>query len=375
MARFPLPKNWMPDLTDSALAECLSKFVVPQTNRALGGHGTTFTIDSSQERSAVSISCGFPAGLAQNELLEALTRHVNSADIRQPVTFDLNWTVKSHSVQPGLKALPNIRNIIAIASGKGGVGKSTVTANVALALAQEGARVGILDADVYGPSQPRILNLLGQRPETIDGKTLRPLSAFGIAVMSIGFLVEEGQAVAWRGPMVTSALNQMLSQTDWGELDYLFVDMPPGTGDIQLTLAQKVPVSGAVIVTTPPAIAVADARKGVDLFRKVSLPLLGIVENMSVHICSHCGHEDPVFGADGGSRLAKEYDLPLLGSLPLERRVGDQTDAGTPTVVADPDGAAATALRQTALRIAGELAATARDYSHLFPNVTVEGKS
>jgi ATP-binding protein involved in chromosome partitioning len=216
---------------------------------------------------------------------------------------------------------------------------------------------------------------MGQRPETIDGKTMRPLRAFGVSVMSIGFLVEEGQAVAWRGPMVTSALNQMLSQTEWGELDYLFVDLPPGTGDIQLTLAQKVPVSGAVIVTTPPAIALSDARKGVDLFRKVSLPMLGIVENMSVHVCSQCGHEDPVFGSDGGSRLAAEYELPLLGSLPLERNIGDQTDAGTPTVVADPDGPAGKALRATALRIAGELAATGRDYSHLFPNVAVEGKS
>jgi ATP-binding protein involved in chromosome partitioning len=202
---------------------------------------------------------------------------------------------------------------------------------------------------------------------------MSPLTAFGLSVMSIGFLVEEGQAVAWRGPMVTSALNQMLSQTDWGDLDYLFVDMPPGTGDIQLTLAQKVPVSGAVIVTTPPAIAVSDARKGVDLFRKVKLPMLGIVENMSVHVCSECGHQDAIFGADGGARLAEEYELPLLGSLPLLRDVGEQTDAGTPTVVAAPDSPAAAAFRTTALRIAGELAATGRDYSHLFPKVTVEG--
>jgi ATP-binding protein involved in chromosome partitioning len=375
MARFSRPEKRMPDTIESALKESLAKFVVPQTNRALGAHGTSFSIDSSNDRCKVSISCGFPVDRARDELLLALTEYLDSTGFDRPVEFDLSWAVKSHSVQPALKAFPNIGNIVAIASGKGGVGKSTVTANVALALAQEGARVGILDADVYGPSQPRILNLIGQRPETIDGKTLSPLSAFGVSVMSIGFLVEEGQAVAWRGPMVTSALNQMLSQTDWGELDYLFVDMPPGTGDIQLTLAQKVPVSGSVIVTTPPAIALSDARKGVDLFRKVSIPMLGIVENMSVHVCSQCGHEDAIFGADGGSRLAEEYDLPLLGSLPLTRKVGDQTDAGTPTVVADPDGAAARAFRATALRIAGELAATGRDYSHLFPNVTVEGTS
>lgn len=365
----------MPDTIESALKKSLTKFVVPQTNRALGAYGTSFAIDSSSDGFKVSVNCGFPVDRARAELLPALTEHLQSAGFDRPVEFDLSWKVKSHSVQPALKALPDIRNIIAIASGKGGVGKSTVTANVALALAQEGARVGILDADVYGPSQPRILNLIGQRPETIDGKTMSPLSAYGLAVMSIGFLVEEGQAVAWRGPMVTSALNQMLSQTAWGELDYLFVDLPPGTGDIQLTLAQKVPVSGAVIVTTPPAIALSDARKGVDLFRKVSLPLLGIVENMSVHVCSQCGHEDAIFGADGGTQLAEEYSLPLLGSLPLDRRVGDQTNAGTPTVVAAPDSAAARAFRATALRIAGELAATGRDYSHLFPKVTVEGTS
>jgi len=268
-----------------------------------------------------------------------------------------------------------VRNIIAIASGKGGVGKSTVTANVALALAAEGARVGILDADVYGPSQPRILSLTGQRPESADGKTMQALEAYGVAVMSIGFLVEERQAVAWRGPMVTSALSQMLNQTDWGELDYLFIDMPPGTGDIQLTLAQQIPVAGAVIVTTPQDVALADARKGLDLFRKVSVPVLGIVENMALHICSECGHADPIFGQDGGSALAGEYQLPLLGSLPLERRVREQADAGTPTVVAEPDAPAAAAFRVVALRIAGELAAAEKDYSHLFPKVTVEGRA
>jgi ATP-binding protein involved in chromosome partitioning len=365
----------MPETTASAVKEWLARFVVPQTNRPLGTDGTSVAIDESATLFKVSVNCGFPIDRARDDLLRDLDEHVAAAGFDRPVKIELGWKVSSHSVQPSLKALPQIRNIIAIASGKGGVGKSTVTANVALALAAEGARVGLLDADVYGPSQPRILSLLGQRPETVDGKTLRPLEAFGVSVMSIGFLVEDGQAVAWRGPMVTSALNQMLSQTEWGELDYLFVDMPPGTGDIQLTLAQKVPVSGAVIVTTPPAIALSDARKGIDLFRKVSVPLLGIVENMSVHVCSECGHEDPIFGTDGGSTLASEYDLPLLGALPLQRKVGDQTDAGTPTVIADSDGPAAGAFRATALRIAGELAASGRDYSHLFPKVTVEGKA
>jgi ATP-binding protein involved in chromosome partitioning len=271
--------------------------------------------------------------------------------------------------------MPGIRNIVAIASGKGGVGKSTVTANVALALAREGARVGILDADIYGPSQPRILSLMGQRPETDDGKMLKPLTAHGISVMSIGFLVEERQAVAWRGPMVTSALNQMLTQTEWGKIDYLLVDMPPGTGDIQLTLAQKVPVSGAVVVTTPQDIALADARKAIDLFAKVGIPVLGIVENMAMHVCTECGHVEPVFGSDGGARLATEFAVPLLGSLPLTGGIREQTDSGTPTVVADPDGAAAVAFADAALRVAGELAARGRDYGHLFGNVRVEDKA
>ena len=363
----------MADSSNNALRDLLGKFVVPQTNRPLGTDGTALTIDSSETVAKVAIRCGFPVDRSRDGLLSSLRQHIDSGQFAHPVELELSWGVSAHSVQPSLKALPEVRNIVAIASGKGGVGKSTVTSNVALALAQEGAKVGILDADVYGPSQPRILNLSGQRPETIDGKTMRPLSAYGVSVMSIGFLVEEGQAVAWRGPMVTSALNQMLAQTDWGELDYLFVDMPPGTGDIQLTLAQKVPVSGAVIVTTPPGIALSDARKGLDLFRKVGIPMLGVVENMAVHVCSDCGHEEFIFGSDGGSQLAKEYDLPLLGSLPLQQDISAQTDAGAPTVIADPDGAAARALRETALRIAGELAATGRDYSHLFPNVTVEG--
>lgn len=365
----------MADTADTALRDSLAEFLIPQTNRPLGTAGTVISIDSQEAGIKVAIHCGFPLDRSGDELLTSLNQHIESTGIGQQVAFEITWSVKSHAVQPSLKALPSIRNIIAIASGKGGVGKSTVTANVALALAQEGARVGILDADVYGPSQPRILNLMGQRPDTIDGKTMRPLSAYGISVMSIGFLVEDGQAVAWRGPMVTSALNQMLSQTEWGELDYLFVDMPPGTGDIQLTLAQKVPVSGAVIVTTPPGIALSDARKGLDLFRKVSVPTLGIVENMASHVCSQCGHEDPVFGTGGGSVIADEYQLPLLGSLPLQRSIGEQTDGGTPTVISEPEGVAAKAFRATALRIAGELAATGRDYSHLFPKVTVEGGS
>ena len=365
----------MTDAIDRVLERRLADFVVPQTNRPLGTGGTQLTVECDPAHIRVGIRCGFPVEGVRNELIALLQQHVESLALELPVEFELSWQVRPHSVQPGLKSLPGIRNIIAIASGKGGVGKSTVAANVALALRLEGASVGVLDADIYGPSQPRLLSLRGKRPDTADGKTLQPLSAFGLAVMSIGFLVGEGQAVAWRGPMVTSALNQMLTQTDWGELDYLIVDMPPGTGDVQLTLAQKIPVSGAVVVTTPQDLALADARKGIDLFRKVSVPVLGVVENMAVHVCAECGHADAVFGSEGGSRLAGEYDLPVLGSLPLEGHIRQQSDAGNPTVIDDPDGAAALLFRQTALRIAGELAAMGRDYGHLFPGVKVEGRA
>ena len=365
----------MPDTTDRALEEHLARFIVPQTNRPLGESGTELSLDRDRGHVRVNVSCGFPVDLAGKELIASLQQHAAELALDRPIEFELTWRVQTHSVQPNLKALPGIRNIVAVASGKGGVGKSTVTANLALALAREGARVGVLDADIYGPSQPRALSLMGQRPETKDGKLLQPLTSFGLAVMSIGFLVDEQQAVAWRGPMVTSALNQMLTQTDWGELDYLIVDMPPGTGDIQLTLAQKVPVSGAVVVTTPQDIALADARKGIDLFRKVGIPVIGVIENMSTHICSQCGHAESIFGSDGGSRLAAENKVPLLGSLPLMRTVREQTDAGTPTVAAEPDGPAASAFVATALRMAGELAARGRDYGHLFPNVKVEGKA
>jgi ATP-binding protein involved in chromosome partitioning len=357
---------------ETTLAERMQKFVLPYTERELGAKNVTVDVDDAAYR--VVVRLGFPLKRSREVLIARLDEAVQPLSLDRPVEFTLESKIAAHSVQPSLKPLPGIRNVIAVTSGKGGVGKSTVAANLALALAQEGARVGILDADIYGPSQPRILNLMGQRPETKDGKTMLPLTAYGIVVMSIGFLVEDHQAVAWRGPMVTSALNQLLGQTDWGELDYLIVDMPPGTGDIQLTLAQRVPVSGAVVVTTPQEIALADARKGLEMFNKVKVPLLGVIENMAIHVCSACGHEEHLFGSGGGARLAKTYGLPLLASLPLEGAVREQTDAGRPTVESDPDGAAARAFRDAALRMAGELAATGKDYKHLFPSITVEDK-
>ncbi|HEU4530104.1 MAG TPA: iron-sulfur cluster carrier protein ApbC [Steroidobacteraceae bacterium] len=270
-----------------------------------------------------------------------------------------------------LPPVGSIRNIVAVASGKGGVGKSTVAANLALAWAAQGAKVGVLDADIYGPSQPRMLGLSGQRPVTKDGKSFEPLVSYGLEVMSIGFLIDEEQPMVWRGPMVTQALLQLLNETRWGALDYLVVDMPPGTGDIQLTLSQRVPVSGAVIVTTPQDIALLDARKGLRMFEKVSVPVLGIVENMSTHICSQCGHEEALFGSGGGARMAEQYGVQLLGSLPLDIRIREQADSGRPTVVAEPDSAIARAYLDIATRATQQLAAAGAG-AKAFPKITIE---
>ena len=362
----------MPDLTQALLTEHLAKFVVPQTGRPLGTGGTSLAVTRETRGWRAAVTCGFPVARTAPELSEALATHCRSIAGPEAIELTVDSKIVAHSVQHGLKPMPGVANIIAVASGKGGVGKSTVAVNFALALAQEGARAGILDADIYGPSQPRMLGLMGRRPETRDGKTLEPLEAYGLRAMSIGFLVDDQQPMAWRGPMVTSALNQLLTQTNWGELDYLIVDMPPGTGDIQLTLAQRVPVSGAVIVTTPQDIALADARKGLEMFQKVNVPVLGVVENMSLHICANCGHEERIFGEHGGRELSDAYGVPLLGSLPLDTRIRRETDEGKPTVAADPAGPLARAFREAALRGVGELAARGKDYSRLFPSITVE---
>ena len=275
-------------------------------------------------------------------------------------------------MQRTLQPINAVKNLIAVASGKGGVGKSTVSANIALALAAEGASVGILDADIYGPSQPHMMGIVGEQPVSEDGKTLLPLRAHGLQVMSIGALVDPDQPMVWRGPMVTSALDQLTHQTQWEDLDYLIVDMPPGTGDIQLTLAQKVPVSGSVIVTTPQNIATLDARKGLAMFRKVSIPVFGVVENMSTHICSQCGHEEAIFGEGGAEKISSDFDVRVLGRLPLDARIREQTDSGRPTVIAEPDSPIAQAYRNTALRIAAAQAAERADHSSKFGTIVVE---
>jgi len=362
----------MADANVEQLRERLTEFIVPQTGAPLGRRGTALEIDGEPSDCTVKITLGFPAARSSTGLIAALKAHCESLGWANSPSFVLDSVIEAHAVQQGVNPLEGVSNLIAVASGKGGVGKSTVAVNLSIALAQEGASVGLLDADIYGPSQPHMLGLAGKRPKTRDCKTLEPLEAHGVKAMSIGFLVDERQPMAWRGPMVTSALSQLLSDTNWGGLDYLLIDMPPGTGDIQLTLAQQVPVSGAIIVTTPQDIALADARKGLEMFEKVSVPILGVVENMSVHICPNCGHEEPIFGEAGGRNLADEYELPLLGVLPLNRVIHEHTEQGIPSVAADPDGRLAAAYRAIALRAAGALAATRKDYSKLFPKISVE---
>jgi ATP-binding protein involved in chromosome partitioning len=287
------------------------------------------------------------------------------------VTVNIGHKIASHAVQRGVKLVPGVKNIIAVASGKGGVGKSTTAVNLALALAAEGAQVGVLDADIYGPSQPMMLGIAG-RPESKDGKTLEPLEAWGVQAMSIGFLIETDTPMVWRGPMVTQALEQLLKDTNWRDLDYLIVDMPPGTGDIQLTLAQKVPVTGAVIVTTPQDIALIDARKGLKMFEKVGVPIVGVVENMSIHICSKCGHAEHIFGEGGAERMCKDYNVPFLGALPLDIGIREQADSGRPTVVADPDGKISTIYKDIARKTAVFVAQKAEDFSAKFPNIVIQ---
>jgi ATP-binding protein involved in chromosome partitioning len=360
------------DSTLSAVRSALKAYVDPYLNETLGEAGALRDLAPQAQGYRARIALGYPVGGYREELAAALEAHLAAAGLRVPLVIDLEADIRSHAVQRNLKPLGEIRNIVAVASGKGGVGKSTVAANLALAWAAQGARVGMLDADIYGPSQPLMLGLEGQRPTSPDGKHLKPLESHGLAAMSIGFLVDAEQPMVWRGPMVTQALTQLLSETHWGTLDYLVVDMPPGTGDIQLTLAQRVPVAGAVIVTTPQDIALADARKGLKMFEKVSVPVLGIVENMSVHICSNCGHAEHIFGTGGGARMAEQYGVKLLGELPLDVHVREEADGGRPTVVAAPDSPRARAYFEMARRTAGALAIRARDRSSVFPKIVIE---
>ena len=342
-----------------ALARALAAAPEPWLGGTLGEAGWNAEWRIGEGAVRVTLEPGYPLRRSRQSTAERWAQALAPAAQGAQVEVVLEPVVGRHPVQPNLNPLEGIKNVVAVASAKGGVGKSTVAVNLALALADEGARVGMLDADIYGPSQPRMLGLTG-RPRSLDGERLQPLDAYGLKVMSAGFLVDPGTPMIWRGPMVTQALTQLLSGTDWGELDYLVVDMPPGTGDIQLTLAQRVPVAGAVIVTTPQEIAVADARKGIAMFRKVEVPVLGVIENMAGFRCAHCGEVTEIFGAGGGARLASEAGVALLGRIPLDPRIQTAADGGRPSVAAEPEGENASDYRAAALKTAAVLAQRSR---------------
>jgi len=358
--------------TASAIRAKLGAYTDPYLAQTLSEAKVVGEVSVSAHSVDVELTFGFPVADYGPELLPALQSYLEPELAGARLNLRLRSNITAHAVQKTLKPLDNVKNVIAVASGKGGVGKSTTAANLALAWAAQGARVGLLDADIYGPSQPMMMGLTGAKPESPDGKHLKPLRAHGVEVMSIGFLIDAEQPMAWRGPMVTQALTQLLGETNWGALDYLVVDMPPGTGDIQLTLAQRVPVSGAVIVTTPQDIALLDARKGLKMFEKVEVRVLGVVENMSVHVCSRCGHIEHVFGSGGGARMAAQYGVQFLGELPLDIHIREEADGGTPTVVAEPRSARARSYFQMARRTAARLATLNKDYSRMFPKITVE---
>ncbi len=357
-------------VTDTLLLDALKTVIDPNTGTDFVSTRQLKNLRIAGADVAFDIELGYPAK-SQIELLRtALVAAAQSVAGVGAVTIGIATKVVPHAVQRGVQLLPKVKNIVAVASGKGGVGKSTTAVNLALALAAEGAAVGILDADIYGPSQPMMMGLSG-RPDSADGKTMEPMRNFGVEVMSIGFLVEPDQAMIWRGPMATQALEQLLRQTNWGELDYLIVDMPPGTGDIQLTLSQRVPLTGAVIVTTPQDIALLDARKAIKMFEKVGVPILGIVENMAVHVCSQCGHVEHIFGEDGGKRMAAEYAMDYLGALPLSMAIRVDADGGRPSVVNAPDGEVAGLYKAMARQVAVKIAQRAKDFSAKFPSITI----
>jgi ATP-binding protein involved in chromosome partitioning len=361
----------MSTVTKDTIEEALSGIVDPHTGLDLVTGKSVNDCVVDNQNVSIDLVLGYPAKGWHPNLKQEVVDVVSKLENIQSVDVRIKTQVVSHEVQKGVTPLKNVRNVIAVASGKGGVGKSTVSANLALALSAEGAKAGVLDADIYGPSQPRMLGI-GGRPESKDGKSLEPMNSYHVQVMSIGFLIEEDTPMIWRGPMVTQALEQLLQDTQWRDLDYLIIDLPPGTGDIQLTLAQKVPVSGAVIVTTPQDIALLDARKALKMFEKVEIPVLGIIENMSTHICSNCGHEEHIFGEGGGKRMSVEYSVEHLGDIPLDGRIRSDADGGRPTVVADPDGSLAQAYRTIARNASGILSVRKRDYSEVFPSIVIQ---
>ena len=357
-------------VTEQMLMDALKSVVDPKTGRDFVSARAIRNLSVTEGDVAFEVELGYPAKSQIAGFRKALVAAARAVAGVGNVSVNVSSKIIPHTVQRGVQLLPNIKNIVAVASGKGGVGKSTTAVNLALALAAEGASVGVLDADIYGPSIPMMLGISG-KPESADGKTMEPMESYGVQVMSIGFLVAQDEAMIWRGPMATQALEQLLRQTNWKELDYLIVDMPPGTGDIQLTLSQRVPMTGAVIVTTPQDIALLDAKKGIKMFQKVGVPILGIVENMAVHVCGNCGHVEHIFGADGGRKMAAEYGMDYLGALPLDMQIRLQADSGHPTVVADPEGEVAGIYKAVARQVAVSIAAKNKDFSSKFPSIKI----
>ena len=357
-------------ITEQAMLDALKTVLDPNTGQDFVSSRALRNLTISEADVAFDVELGYPCKSQIPDFRKALVAAARTVAGVDNVSVNIRVKIIPHVVQRGVQLLPNVKNIVAVASGKGGVGKSTTAVNLALALAAEGASVGVLDADIYGPSVPMMLGISG-KPESSDGKTMDPMENHGLQVMSIGFLVAQDEAMIWRGPMATQALEQLLRQTNWRELDYLIVDMPPGTGDIQLTLSQRVPMTGAVIVTTPQDIALLDARKGIKMFQKVGVPILGIVENMAVHVCSQCGHVEHIFGADGGKTMAAEYEMDYLGALPLNMQIRLQADSGQPTVVADPDGEVAAIYKAVARKVAVSIAAKNKDFSSKFPSIKI----
>lgn len=349
----------------------LSSVLDPNTGKDFISTKSIKNIQLQNGVASIDVELAYPAKSQFELIAEIIKKALSELTEVKQTNVTVASKIVAHAVQRGIKLMPNVKNIIAVASGKGGVGKSTTAVNLALALSAEGASVGLLDADIYGPSQPMMMGIAG-RPESADGKTMEPLENYGVQVSSIGFMIDPDSPMVWRGPMVTQALQQLLELTNWRDLDYLIVDMPPGTGDIQLTLSQKVPVTGAVIVTTPQDIALLDARKGLKMFEKVGIPILGIVENMSTHVCSNCGHTEAIFGAGGGAKMCTEYGVEFLGGLPLTMAIREQADSGKPTVVADPDGQIASIYKGIARKVAMKVADKAKDMSSKFPTITVQ---
>ncbi|MEW5782470.1 MAG: iron-sulfur cluster carrier protein ApbC [Pseudomonadota bacterium] len=359
-------------LSVEAIQEALKSVIDPNTGKDLVSTRSAKNIKIDGNDVSLDVELGYPAKSQIDPIRKMVIDAIKTVPGVGNVSANVYQKIVSHAVQKGVKLIPGVKNIIAVASGKGGVGKSTTAVNLALALAAEGANVGLLDADIYGPSQPQMLGIPDSQPESTDSRKLEPMMAHGIQAMSIGFLIDPETPMVWRGPMVTQALNQLLGDTNWKDLDYLVVDLPPGTGDIQLTLAQQVPVTGAVIVTTPQDIALLDARKGLKMFEKVGIPILGIVENMSIHICSKCGHEEHIFGEGGGKKMCEDYEVEFLGALPLDKNIREQVDSGHPTVVADPNGRVAEIYRTIARRIGVKIAEQAKDHSSKFPTIVVQ---